>query len=243
MYPTDVLSGKVIRERVNVSTEQDKLIALFQEVLRAETNLVARNFKGKFQFVVNAIKGVSREFLQTLREEQEQQEHSAAATATQIGTTAVAAATIAKNPRNVALAEKKANLERIVAKLEKEEHGWVAAKERLQKQRQQLVAERAEERPITSGANSAAATALADVNDVQDIVAQSVQGISIELDALQRSLIASRHLADATLDAKDKLSEDFARYSHHQNGRVGTDTPRKLIKNLLRGPMPVATTA
>ena len=248
MYPTDVISGTSIRERVNASAEGDKLYALFQEVLRSETSILAKNFTGKFQFVMNAVKGVSREFLQTLQEENSSQKESN---------------NIAKNSRNVALAEKKANLQGILASLQKEERDWVAAKERIQREAQEET-QSPVERPIATSSS-------AEVDSVQDVMVQSVQHISVQvcaancfvcephlvflsllishrfslchvefilqLDTLQKSLVASRFLSDSTMESKDKLSEHFASYTQQQNG--STDSPRKIIKNLLRGPMPI----
>ncbi len=59
------------------------------------------------------------------------------------------------------------------------------------------------------------------------------------MDTLQKCVVASRLLSDSTMQTKDNLSEQFASFTHSRNGN--TDTPRKIIKNLLRGP--VATVA
>lgn len=171
MYPTDVISGTSIRERVNASTEADKLFALFQEVLRSETSILAKNFTGKFQFVMNAVKGVSREFLQTLQEENSSQKENNN--------------NIAKNSRNVALAEKKANLQGIITSLQKEERDWVAAKERIEREAQEEI-QSPVERPIATSSS-------AEVDSVQDVMVQSVQHISVQVCGTN-CFMSERHL-------------------------------------------------
>jgi hypothetical protein len=159
-----VISGTTIRERVHASADADKLHALLGEVLRSEASLVAKNFKGQFQFVMNAVKGVSREFMQAVEDD---------AAARQAGAAGAAPGGVVRNSRNIALADKKANLQSLISALRKEEAEWIGARELIQKQQDEERSAPAE-RPITD-------VSMADVLRVQDVVTQSVQGISLQV--------------------------------------------------------------
>ena len=163
MYPTEVVSGRAIRERVHLSSESNKLHALLQEVLRSETSLLTKDFTGKFQFVVNALKGVSREFMQKVREEDVSTHETQG---------------LAKNSRNVQLTAKKENIENILTQLKKEETDWIAAKDKLNAQI--VAADQAQPETVV------AEVSVPEVDKVQANMQASVQGISVQVRGARR---------------------------------------------------------
>ena len=140
------------------SGNPNKLNALFNEALRAEATHVAKTYSGNFHFIVNAVKGTCREFLQKLNEE--------------------AAATrrpghVAKNPKNAKLALQKQHLETVLQKFVKEEKDWENAKARiegLQAKENATPVERVISKVST-----------AEIDNVHDVVTQSVHGISLQV--------------------------------------------------------------
>jgi hypothetical protein len=214
MYPTDIISSTEVRSKTYASIESNKLHALFQEVFRSEITSVSKNFKGKFQFVVNALKGVTRDFMQTLCDQSQSTTNGRV---------------ITRNSRNIELQNKKKNIESVLSQFRKEEEDWTTAKERIMNDRKQKenVDSQSLHLPIDTKNDQN------EIANVEAALVQSVQGISIQLDTIQQSLVVSRLLSDASLQTKDKLSEDFANYTQHRNGIH--DSPRKLLKNLLGG--------
>lgn len=69
MYPAKTISSTMLREKANRSANPNKLHALFNEVMRSEATNLGEVYKGQFRFLFNAVKGVSREFLQTIQQE------------------------------------------------------------------------------------------------------------------------------------------------------------------------------
>ena len=162
MYPTDVVSNTAIREKANQSADDNKLHALFAQVLQSETGLLAKTYIGQFHFVVNAVKGVTREFMQALHQDKNSNKSENS---------------LLRNARNVQLEVKRDNLKSVLAGFEKEENGWIVAKQNIQYRRQQ----HGYQESTALATVDCATFDTAEIDNVQDIVTKSVHGIAIQV--------------------------------------------------------------
>jgi hypothetical protein len=195
MYPTDIISGKAVRSRAHASPDGNKLHALLEAVLRAETAFVTKQFggaggggggrgAGDFQFVVQALSAVGLEFMEELR--------NGGGSGSDCGGAGADADGPVANPRNVQLEQKKANLQGLLRLFQKEERSWEANKAKAVTDAEKH--KEAVEQAAAAGAAAAAATARvlsrtttaggassSDVAQVKQTMACSVQSIAINV--------------------------------------------------------------